>query len=88
MSCQVCEFDFEKNFGEIGRGFIHVHHLREISTLRKEYIINPKTDLIPVCPNCHSMLHRKRPAYKISELKQILRISTNSNNVYKKLLPP
>ena len=73
LSCRVCEFNFEKTFGEIGQGFIHVHHLKEISTLGKEYVINPKTDLVPVCPNCHSMLHKKRPAYKILELKQILR---------------
>ncbi|TKD60514.1 HNH endonuclease [Flavobacterium sp. ASW18X] len=73
LSCQVCEFDFEKTFGAIGKGFIHVHHLNEFSILGKEYVINPKTDLVPVCPNCHSMLHKKKPAFTISELKQILR---------------
>lgn len=71
--CQVCKFDFEKNFGEIGKDFIHVHHIVDISIIDSVYELNPITDLIPVCPNCHAMLHKKKPAYKISELKAIMR---------------
>jgi 5-methylcytosine-specific restriction enzyme A len=70
--CSVCEFDFEKRFGAIGRGFIHVHHLRDLASIGKSYIINPKEDLRPVCPNCHVMLHKSRPAYRIEELKELI----------------
>jgi 5-methylcytosine-specific restriction protein A len=73
LSCQVCNFNFETNFGELGANFIHVHHLIEISTIGKEYSINPKTDLIPVCPNCHAMLHKRKPAYTINELKGMVK---------------
>ena len=55
--CAVCGMDFEKMYGEIGRGFIHVHHVVPISSIGKEYQIDPVKDLIPVCPNCHAMLH-------------------------------
>jgi 5-methylcytosine-specific restriction protein A len=72
FKCQVCEFDFEKRFGEIGRNFIHVHHVVDISTIGSEYELDPILDLIPVCPNCHSMLHKKKPAYKIEELKTFI----------------
>jgi predicted HNH restriction endonuclease len=72
VKCQVCSFDFEKKYGEIGKDFIHVHHKIDISIVGKEYEINPIQDLIPVCPNCHSMLHKKKPAYSIEELKQIM----------------
>lgn len=68
--CAVCGFDFEQTYGEIGQGFIHVHHLVPISTIGKAYQLNPKTDLVPVCPNCHNMLHRKEPPYTIEELQQ------------------
>lgn len=68
-SCTVCSFDFEKTFGDIGKSFIHVHHVKDISLIGKEYIINPKEDLKPVCPNCHAMLHKTKPAMKIDELK-------------------
>ena len=70
--CTVCGFDFESTYGEIGREFIHVHHLKEISSIRKEYEIKPKDDLRPVCPNCHCMLHQRKPAYTIEELKEKL----------------
>ena len=56
--CQVCSFDFEARYGEIGRNFIHVHHLVPLSDISAEYAVNPLTDMIPVCPNCHAMLHR------------------------------
>lgn len=70
--CAVCDFDFPKKYGELGRGFIHVHHLIEISKIKKEYQIDYKNDLIPVCPNCHAMIHKKDPAYTINELKAII----------------
>lgn len=71
--CSVCSFDFEKKYAEIGKNFIHVHHLLEISQIKKEYEIDYKKDLIPVCPNCHAMLHKKKPAFTISELKSIIK---------------
>jgi 5-methylcytosine-specific restriction enzyme A len=70
--CSVCEFDFEKEFGAIGNGFIHVHHLRDLASIGKSYTINPKEDLRPVCPNCHAMLHKSKPAYRIEELKELI----------------
>ncbi|PVZ68799.1 HNH endonuclease [Pelagibaculum spongiae] len=69
FSCKVCSIDFEKIYGDLGKGFIHVHHLKEISSQKKEYKIDPVNDLVPVCPNCHSMLHRKTPSLTVNELK-------------------
>jgi len=71
--CQVCNFNFEKVYGDIGKNFIHVHHNIDISTIGNEYSVDPIKDLIPVCPNCHSMLHKKRPAYLINELKKMIK---------------
>ena len=70
--CQVCGRDFEATYGEIGKNFIHVHHLTPISSIGKEYQLNVDTDLVPVCPNCHYMLHRKEPPYTIEELRQMM----------------
>ncbi|MDD2815311.1 MAG: HNH endonuclease [Thiotrichaceae bacterium] len=60
--CVVCGFNFGEAFGELGEGFIHVHHLKPISSIGKSYEVNPVQDLRPVCPNCHAMLHRKKDA--------------------------
>ncbi len=70
--CIICKVDFEEIYGEIGRGFIHVHHLVEISSIGGEYVIDPVRDLRPVCPNCHAMLHRRKPAFSIEELHERL----------------
>lgn len=71
--CTVCGFDFEKTYGEIGAGFIHVHHLKPLAASKGRRKVNPETDLKPVCPNCHEMLHRERPPFMIEELQQIMR---------------
>jgi 5-methylcytosine-specific restriction protein A len=75
-TCHVCDFNFEKKYGEIGKEYIHVHHLNQISSIGEEYIINPIEDLRPVCPNCHAMLHKRKIPYSIEELKQYI-----SNNL-------
>jgi hypothetical protein len=71
--CFICEFDFGKVYGEIGIGFIHVHHLRQLSEIGEQYEVNPITDLRPVCPNCHAMLHRRSPSFDIEEMQAMLR---------------
>jgi 5-methylcytosine-specific restriction protein A len=72
LTCQVCSFSFKDKFGKIGKDFIHVHHKVDIALIGNEYSVDPIKDLIPVCPNCHSMLHKKKPAYSIEELKNII----------------
>jgi 5-methylcytosine-specific restriction protein A len=67
--CAVCGLDFGKAYGEIGIGFIHVHHLNPLSVTGKKHRVNPLNDLRPVCPNCHEMLHRRSPPFSIDELK-------------------
>jgi len=71
-SCAVCDFNFESIYGAIGAGFIHVHHLTPISTIAAEYEVDPVTEMRPVCPNCHAMLHKSDPPFSIEELKEVL----------------
>ncbi|MDD5365912.1 MAG: HNH endonuclease [Gallionellaceae bacterium] len=59
--CQICGFDFLAAYGEIGREFIHVHHLRPLANSKDDRLIDPVAELLPVCPNCHAMLHTRKP---------------------------
>ena len=70
--CAVCGMDFESVYGKIGRGFIHVHHLVPNSTHDEKYEIDCVDGLVPVCPNCHAMLHRGENGriLSIDELKK------------------
>ena len=70
--CFVCGFSFEAAYGELGRGFIHVHHLQQLSEIGEEYQVDPIRDLRPVCPNCHAIIHRRRPIYSIEDVREFL----------------
>jgi len=77
-ACRVCRFDFGATYGELGRGFIHVHHTRQLRDIRVGYAVDPKRDLIPVCPNCHAMLHQTSPPLTVSQLQKRLRNATGN----------
>jgi hypothetical protein len=71
--CQVCDFDFGDRYGPMGRGFIHIHHIKPLAEIGHEYRVNPTADLRPVCPNCHAMLHRQTPCLTIEQLRAMIR---------------
>lgn len=71
-TCQICSTNLGAVYGQIGQDFIHVHHKIELSQIGENYQVNPVADLIPVCPNCHAMLHRRKPAYGPEELKELM----------------
>ena len=72
LSCAACGFNFNDVYGELGSGFIHVHHLTPLSEIGEEHRVDPKTDLVPLCPNCHSMVHRRSPALSVEELRIVI----------------
>lgn len=76
--CFVCGFDFEKVYGPIGKGKIHVHHLIPLSEIQQEYEVDPVRDLCPVCPNCHLIIHSKREPFTIEEVRKMISKYGNS----------
>ncbi len=75
FNCAVCGLNFEARYGALGRGFIHVHHLKPLALVDGEYELDPVADLRPVCPNCHAMLHRREQTLSIEELRAVLEAS-------------
>lgn len=78
-SCAVCGFNFGAKYGKIGAGFIHVHHLKPLASIKEGYDVDPINDLVPVCPNCHAMLHRHTPPFSAEELAALIMASTDAN---------
>lgn len=73
MRCQACKSDFGETYGDLGRGFIHVHHITPLSKIREAHVVDPIQDLIPVCPNCHAMLHiNQGEPLSVEQLRDIL----------------
>ena len=70
-SCVLCGFDFGSNFGAIGAGFIHVHHLKPLHEIGESYEVDPITDLRPVCPNCHAIIHLGGGCRSIEEVRRL-----------------
>lgn len=72
--CCVCGLDFETQYGEIGKGYIHVHHLIPLSRIKQEYKVDPIKDLRPVCPNCHAMIHKMEPElHNLAKLRTLVK---------------
>lgn len=82
-TCRICQFNFKETYGERGKDYIHVHHIIPLSEIGINYKINPMKDLIPVCPNCHAMLHRNGHTILPDELlaeMQLIKNNTPSSN--------
>jgi 5-methylcytosine-specific restriction protein A len=72
VTCAVCGVDFGKRYGQLGEGYIHVHHLVPLSETLGEYEVDPVRDLLPICPNCHAMIHSTRPARTPDQVRSAL----------------
>lgn len=72
-SCAACGFSFEQKYGEIGADFIHVHHVVPACQLGSSYELDPITDLVPLCANCHAMAHQGAGTPRtVAELRRII----------------
>ncbi|WP_419839682.1 HNH endonuclease [Candidatus Poriferisodalis sp.] len=76
-TCQVCDIDFGAVYGDFADGYIHVHHKTPVhqAAADGEYQLDPINDLVPVCPNCHAMLHRHpdKPC-SVEELRRLMEV--------------
>lgn len=70
FDCKACGINLARIYGpKLGKGFIHVHHLKPISTIGDAYEPDPVADLVPLCPNCHAMIHRQDPPLSLEEVR-------------------
>ncbi|MGN7150378.1 HNH endonuclease [Arthrobacter sp. SAFR-179] len=67
-SCVVCGFSFDASYGDLARGYVEVHHLTPVSSMEEPRPVDPVTELVPLCANCHRMAHRRWPPYTPQEL--------------------
>ncbi|HDY7553983.1 HNH endonuclease [Vibrio vulnificus] len=73
--CKVCGFNFEKEFGSVGKGFIHVHHVVPLSSIGHSYVVDPVEDLVPLCANCHAMAHISKEVLSIDTLIDLKKLA-------------
>jgi 5-methylcytosine-specific restriction protein A len=73
--CRGCGDQLAEKYGPIGTDVIHVHHTVPVSAMGGSYQLNPIKDLIPLCPNCHNIVHKKSPPMEIAELNSLTKFS-------------
>lgn len=76
LFCEVCGFDFSEQYGELGNDFIEAHHIKPVSQMLE----NEKTrieDIVMLCSNCHSMIHRRKPWIDKENLRSLIKRQTN-----------
>lgn len=71
-TCKACGFDFTRFYGALGEGFVEVHHQTPVSQMAGGYVIDPVKDLVPLCSNCHQMVHREDPPIPAEKLRETL----------------
>lgn len=78
--CKVCDtFDSEALYGI--PGIIHVHHVSPIALSEGQRVVDPAKDLVPVCPNCHALIHSKPDGYfTVEEAREI--VARSKGGVY------
>lgn len=82
-ACKICGLLMSDLYGSVGKDVIEVHHINEMSLCDGVRKVDPKEDLIPVCPNCHTILHTKRPAaYSLDDVRRMLR--RNPDNTHER----
>lgn len=57
LYCELCGFDFEKVYGELGKNFIEGHHIKPISDMDEGGDVNNVEDIKMLCSNCHRIVH-------------------------------
>lgn len=71
FACFGCGLKMDEIYGPIGSGVIHVHHLVPLSDLDGPVRVDPISDLVPLCPNCHNIVHRVVPPLSIAKLRAL-----------------
>ncbi len=72
--CGICGFTTPDIYGSEMSSILEVHHIEPLSEIGQPKAYDPTTELIPLCPNCHRAIHKRKPAFKPAELKVLMKL--------------
>ena len=70
--CGACGMLMSEVYGEAAKLLIEVHHLRPLSQRVEGASPTKLEDLVGLCPNCHSVAHRRNPVYTPAEIREFI----------------
>jgi 5-methylcytosine-specific restriction protein A len=71
-SCAACGMLMAARYGEAARGLVEVHHLHPLASMEAPKPVDPQTDLVPLCPNCHRVAHLANPPYSPAQIRELI----------------
>ena len=80
-ACACCGILLVNKYGPIANNFIHVHHRIPVSSIDDSYVVNPITDLVPVCPTCHAIIHLHDPPLSVDTVKELIDSHADTSNL-------
>ncbi|MFT6559381.1 HNH endonuclease [Sneathiella sp.] len=84
IQCVGCGFEGQSKYGEIGAGLIEFHHLEPLYLAGNDGTGNELseaiTKVVPLCPNCHRVVHRNKDTMlSIEQLQQLTQHDPSSH---------
>lgn len=77
--CQCCGMIYEDRYGSIGAELIHVHHVVPLASIGETYHVDPVRDLVPLCANCHHVVHARNPPHSVASVRDAIRASSSQH---------
>lgn len=74
--CQCCGMIYGDRYGSIGAELIHVHHVVPLAAIGETYQVDPVRDLVPLCANCHHVVHARNPPHSVAAVREAIREQT------------
>lgn len=72
LVCAACGMRMSDRYGEAARDLVEVHHLNPLACMEAPTPVDPRTDLIPLCPNCHRVAHLASPPYSPEQIRALI----------------
>lgn len=71
--CDICGFDFGYTYGEAFEQCIDVHNQNSVEGEEILPTTHPTEDLIPICHNCHHIIHSTVPAISVEKMRKMVK---------------
>lgn len=68
--CKGCKINFKNFYGNDIPEIIHIHHVRPLSRYANKKMTDVVKDLIPLCPNCHAVVHSTKKLMSLNDLQK------------------
>lgn len=71
--CDICGFDYGYTYGEAFENQIEVHNIHSHDLTEVSENTDSIKDLIPVCHNCHGVIHSQNPPISVEKMRQMIK---------------